>query len=55
VRARLTGTREWPGDGLIYAQFLRCDPDHPEYGLRLSLSGPSPVPPPPDGGPPADG
>jgi serine/threonine protein kinase len=55
VRARLTGTREWPGDGPIYAQFLRCDPEHPDYKLRLWMSGPSPVPPPPDGGAPADG
>lgn len=55
VRARLIGTREWPGDGPIYSQFLRCEPDHPENQLRLSMSGPSPVPPPPDGTPPADG
>ncbi len=54
VRARLTGTREWPGDGPIYAQFLRSDPEHPEYRLRLSMSGPSPVQPPPDAAP-ADG
>lgn len=55
VRARLTGTREWPGDGLIYSQFLRCDALHPEDRFRLSMSGPSPVPPPPDGAAPADG
>jgi predicted Ser/Thr protein kinase len=55
VRARLTATREWPGDGPIYSQFLRCDPDHPEHRFELSMSGPSPVPPPPDGSPPADG
>ncbi len=55
VRARLTATREWPGDGLIYSQFLRCEPDHPESRLRLWMSGPSPVPPPPDGAAPADG
>lgn len=30
VRARLTGTREWPGDGLIFSQFLRTDPGRPE-------------------------
>ncbi len=55
VRARLTSTREWPGDGPIYAQFLRSDPTHPGPGLRLTMSGPSPVAPPPDGAPPADG
>ncbi|MGI9460852.1 MAG: serine/threonine protein kinase, partial [Pirellulales bacterium] len=25
VRARLTGTRKWPEDGLIFSQFLRCE------------------------------
>jgi hypothetical protein len=30
VRARLTGSREWPGDGLIFSQFLRTDPEKPE-------------------------
>lgn len=30
VRARLTGSREWPGDGLIFSQFLRSDPEKPE-------------------------
>ena len=42
VRARLTATREWPGDGLIYAQFLRTDPKNPAPSLRLELVGPHP-------------
>jgi hypothetical protein len=42
VRARLTGTREWPGDGLIYSQFLRTDPENPVPSFRLELVGPHP-------------
>jgi hypothetical protein len=42
VRARLTGTREWPGDGLIYSQFLRTEPANPVPSLRLELVGPHP-------------
>jgi tryptophan synthase beta chain len=30
VRARLTGSREWPDDGLIFSQFLRTDPARPD-------------------------
>jgi hypothetical protein len=47
VRARLTATREWPGDGLIFAQFLRTDPDEKEGGFRLTVTGPHPpvIPP----------
>lgn len=57
VRARLTAERSWPGDGLIYAQFLRTDPERPgEPALRLGLAGPDPDArrPPPDT-PAADG
>lgn len=42
VRGRLTATREWPGDGLIYSQFLRSDPENPVPSLRLELVGPHP-------------
>ena len=42
VRARLTATREWPGDGLIYSQFLRTDPENSVPSLRLELVGPHP-------------
>ena len=57
VRARLTATREWPDDGLIHAQFLRSDPEHPfARPFRLTLTGPNPdAKPPPGDAPPADG
>lgn len=57
VRARLTGERSWPGDGLIYAQFLRTDPTQPgQARFRLSLTGPDPaVRRPPSDTPAADG
>ena len=42
VRARLTATREWPGDGLIFSQFLRTDPENPVPSFRLDLVGPHP-------------
>jgi hypothetical protein len=42
VRARLVATREWPGDGMIYAQFMRSDAKQPQDRLRLSLTGPHP-------------
>lgn len=42
VRARLTATREWPGDGLIFSQFLRTDPENPISSLQLDLVGPHP-------------
>jgi hypothetical protein len=47
VRVRLIATREWPGDGLIFAQFLRTDPDEKEGGFRLTVTGPHPpvIPP----------
>ena len=54
VRARLTASRSWPEDGLIYAQFLRTDPQRPEEKtFRLTLSGPDPGVTPPPGGTPA--
>lgn len=56
VRARLTASRTWPGDGPIYSQFLRTDPGRPsEKTFRLTLSGPdSGATPPPADTPPAD-
>lgn len=57
VRARLKAERSWPGDGLIYSQFLRTDPDQPDApALRLRLTGPDPDArrPPPEA-PAADG
>lgn len=51
VRARLSASRTWPGDGMIYAQFLRTDPGRPdEKTFRLTLTGPdaSATPPPGD-------
>lgn len=42
VRIRLTATREWPGDGLIFAQFLRAKPDEPGAGFLLTATGPHP-------------
>lgn len=57
VRARLTAERNWPGDGLIHAQFMRTDPTRPEApALRLGLTGPDPAARrPPPGTPAADG
>ena len=57
VRARLSASRTWPEDGLIYAQFLRTDPGRPgEKTFRLMLTGPDPgAKPPPGNTPPADG
>jgi predicted Ser/Thr protein kinase len=57
VRARLTATREWPKDGLIFAQFLRSAAQHPaERPFRLTFTGHDPdAKPPPPGTPPADG
>jgi hypothetical protein len=45
VRARLTAERSWPGDGLIYAQFLRTDPEPRDNPFRLTLSGTDPEAP----------
>lgn len=47
VRVRLTATKEWPGDGLIFAQFLRTDPKEQGTGFRLTSTGPHPpvIPP----------
>ena len=47
VRVRLTATKEWPGDGLIFAQFLRTDPKEPGTGFLLTATGPHPpvIPP----------
>lgn len=47
VRVRLTATKEWPGDGLIFAQFLRTDPKEQGAGFLLTATGPhQPVIPP---------
>ena len=54
VRARLTATRTWPKDGLIYAQFLRTNPERPEERpFRLTLTGPDPDSRPPPANTPA--
>jgi len=47
VRVRLTATKEWPGDGLIFAQFLRTDPTEKGAGFLLTATGPHPpvIPP----------
>jgi hypothetical protein len=47
VRVRLTATKEWPGDGLIFAQFLRTDPIEQGAGFLLTATGPHPpvIPP----------
>ena len=42
VRVRLTAGREWPGDGLIFAQFLRTDPAKEETVFLLTATGPHP-------------
>ena len=42
VRARLTGTKEWPDDGITFSQFLRTDPDATKETFRLDLTGPHP-------------
>jgi hypothetical protein len=42
VRVRLTAGREWPGDGLIFAQFLRTDPAEQETVFLLTATGPHP-------------
>jgi hypothetical protein len=56
VRARLTASRSWPGDGLIHAQFLRTDPERPaDRPFKLTLTGADPgAKPPPDDALPAD-
>jgi len=55
VRARLTATREWPGDGPIFAQFLRTNPAKPDSPFRLTLTGETEgLQPPPPGILPAD-
>ena len=46
VRVRLTATIEWPGDGLIYVQFLRThDAAHPDkaspFTLQVAAAQPS--------------
>ena len=42
VRVRLTATNEWPGDGLIFAQFLRTDPQDKGSRFLLTATGPHP-------------
>ncbi|HAO71528.1 MAG TPA: hypothetical protein DCR06_02895, partial [Planctomycetaceae bacterium] len=39
VRARLTGTREWPEDGLIFSQFLRSDKEALPEPFYLTMTG----------------
>lgn len=43
VRARLTATREWPRDGMIFAQFLRTDPQIPGPRFVLTMTGTHPL------------
>ena len=42
VRARLAATREWPGDGMIFSQFLRTDPAIAGPRLAITLTGSHP-------------
>ncbi|MBU6308490.1 MAG: serine/threonine protein kinase [Planctomycetes bacterium] len=42
VRARLAATREWPGDGMIFSQFLRTDPTIAGPRLAITLTGSHP-------------
>ena len=42
VRARLVATRDWPGDRMIFAQFLRTDPQQDRKTFRLTVTGPHP-------------
>ena len=44
VRARLTGTREWPDDGLIFSQFLRCEKEALPEPFYLTMTGGTPPP-----------
>ena len=44
VRARLTGTREWPEDGLIFSQFLRCEKEELPEPFYLTMTGGTPPP-----------
>ena len=38
IRARLTGSRSWGNDGLIFSQFLRTDPsDKESFAINVSL------------------
>lgn len=48
VRAKLTGTREWPDDGITFSQFLRTQVGVPDDTFRLDVTGPHPpvIPPP---------
>jgi len=43
VRARLTATKEWPRDGMIFAQFLRTDPQIPGPRFVLTMTGTHPL------------
>lgn len=43
VRARLAATKEWPRDGMIFAQFLRTDPQIPGPRLVLTMTGTHPL------------
>ena len=42
VRARLTGTREWPEDGLIFSQFLRSEKEALPEPFYLTMTGGKP-------------
>ncbi len=39
VRTRLTATVEWPGDGLIHAQAMRCHKTRPGIPFNLQVAG----------------
>lgn len=39
VRARLTGTKEWPDDGITFSQFLRTEVGDPSIKFQLDLTG----------------
>jgi serine/threonine protein kinase len=47
VRSRLIGTKEWPGDAIIFSQFLRTEVGDPSIRFQLKLTGPQPslIPP----------
>jgi serine/threonine protein kinase len=51
VRARLTGTKEWPDDGITFSQFLRTEEGKDDDAFRLDLAGDHPpvIPPPKSG------
>ena len=50
IRARLTGTKEWPDDGITFSQFLRTAVGDDANTFQLDLAGTHPpvIPPPKD-------